>query len=318
MASHPSVNVFVQRLEVGLKTQTVWGINHAVWFFLMGVGGALFITRHLLRLNLGSILGLNGADIISLLAVVVGGAVLISDLGRPTRFMKALRNVRTSRISIGAICDFVFLAAAMVLLMPDLEIGGSRPFAFLPWGGPNPSSLVNQFLLAVAGISAFVVAVYAGFVLSFSASIPFWHTEAVPLQFLAYSFASTLGIGFIALPILGNIGVNIKLLEFMGILLLAACLVLTGSHIFNMTWSNPASRASVRMLIKGSLSRTFIGGVIVAGIIVPMLLLSLAYYSTGPVEYFTLAICGVLILAGGFLLRHSIMKAGIYAPALSF
>src|SRR5437867_6998186 len=128
-------NVFMDRFVLEPKVQRVWDIPHATWFTLMGLGGGLFIIARLLNLELalGLWLGLPVVDLVSFLAIAVGGLILIADLGKPLRFLRAVLNPRTSWISRGAIADFVFLLVGGLLIIPNLAIGEAHPFSWLPW-----------------------------------------------------------------------------------------------------------------------------------------------------------------------------------------
>src|SRR5919197_1229698 len=118
-------NVFMDRFVLEPKVQRVWDIPHATWFTLMGLGGGLFIVTRVLGLEgkLGLWLGMPAADLVSFLAIAVGGLILIADLGRPMRFVRAVVNARTSWISRGAIADFVFLIVGGLLVVPALRVG---------------------------------------------------------------------------------------------------------------------------------------------------------------------------------------------------
>ena len=97
-------NVFMDQFNLEARTQRVWDLNHAVWFTLMGLGGGVFLAGRILNLTegLGYLLGIPTVDIVSFVAIAVGGAILVADLGRPLQFWRAFVNVRTSWISWGA------------------------------------------------------------------------------------------------------------------------------------------------------------------------------------------------------------------------
>lgn len=309
-----AVNPFTVSLVMEPKPQTIWGVPHATWFFAMGVGGALFINRALFGIELGRVFGLMVADILSMILICAAGLVLISDLGKPFRVLRALMNPKTSWISIGAICDFVFLILAGLWLMGELDIGGQRPLAWLPWAGNSPIGILFQ---AVAGVAALIVILYPGLVLAYSPSIPFWNTMLIPLQFLIFAFASALGLAFVFalwLPIPTSLLAVRAMVE---ILLLAAALLLFVAHLFNGAYSHPTARISVERLLSGDLRPVFVWGTLAGGL---FLSLALGFWGTFLIQpapnVFLLALSGLATLPANWLSKYAIIKAGTYAPLL--
>jgi tetrathionate reductase subunit C len=299
---------------IGPKAQTVWGVPHASWFFAMGVGGALFINRLLFGMELGRFYGLIIADLLSMIVIAIGGVILIADLGKPLRVLRALMNPRTSWISIGAICDFVFLVLAGLWAICDLEWGGTRPFADLPWAGDSPLGILFQI---VAGLAAFIVIIYPGLVLAYSPSIPFWNTTLIPLQFLAFAFASAFGlVPIFALwnPISSGLLSAWATLE---VVVLASALLLLLAHILQGAYGHTAARVSVQRLMKQDLSLPFVWGTLVAGTLLPLLLVVNGYLSdSASTQLLLLAAAGVITLPGNWFSKYTIIKAGMYAPLL--
>ena len=123
-------NVFMDQFSLEPRTQRVWDLNHAVWFTLMGLGGGVFLAGRILDLtdDLGHWLGIPVVDIVSFVAIAIGGLILVADLGRPLQFWRAFANIRTSWISWGAWSDLIFLTVAGLLVLPALTLGDSRPF----------------------------------------------------------------------------------------------------------------------------------------------------------------------------------------------
>ena len=301
------------RWVVEPKPQTVWGVSHASWFFAMGVGGALFINRFAFGMELGRLYGVIVADLLSMIVIGIGGLILIADLGKPGRVLRALMNPRTSWISIGAICDFVFLTLAGLWAICDLEWGGARPFADLPWAGNSTLGLAFQIVAAVA---AFIVIIYPGLVLAYSPSIPFWNTTLIPLQFLAFAFASALGL----VPIFAI--VNPVSPEFLAdcanleLIVLGSALLLFIAHVLQGAYGHMAARVSVNRLMKEDLNLAFVWGTLFAGILVPLLLVWNADASDGKAQLVVLVLAGILTLPGNWLSKYAIIKAGVYAPLL--
>jgi tetrathionate reductase subunit C len=309
-----AANSFTVSLVMESKPQTIWGVPHATWFSAMGVGGALFINRALFGIELGRVYGLIVADILSMFLICVAGLILIADLGRPLRVLRALMNPRTSWISIGAIGDFVFLILAGLWLIAEIEIGGQHPLAWLPWTGDSPLGIAFQ---AVAGFAALIVILYPGLVLAYSPSIPFWNTMLIPLQFLIFAFASALGLAFVFalwLPIPAHLLATWATVE---ILLLVVALLLFVAHLLNGTYSHPTARVSVHRLLSGDLRGVFVWGTLAGGLLLSLVLgfSAMFWMQPGP-NVFLLALSGLVTLPGNWLSKYAIIKAGTYAPLL--
>jgi formate-dependent nitrite reductase membrane component NrfD len=301
------------RWVVEPKPQTVWGVSHASWFFAMGVGGALFINRLVFGIELGRVYGMIAADLLSMLVIGIGGLILIADLGKPERVLRALMNPRTSWISIGAICDFIFLILAGLWVICDFEWGGVRPFADLPWAGNSTLGLAFQIVAAVA---AFIVIIYPGLVLAYSPSIPFWNTTLIPLEFLAFAFASALGIVplcALVSPVSSEFLADCANLQ---LIVLGSALLLFVAHVLQGTYGHMAARVSVNRLIKEDLNFAFIWGTLFAGILVPLLLVLNADASNRKSQLMFLVLAGLLTLPGNWFSKYAIIKAGVYAPLL--
>lgn len=309
-----SGNPFTRRWVMEPKRQTVWGIPHATWFFAMGVGGALYLNRVLFGIELGRLLGMSLADVLGMALISIGGLILIADLGQPRRFLNALLNPRTSWISVGAICDFVFLGADGLYLLPSLEVGGVAPFAGLPLG---EATVLGVVLQAIAALAAFVVIVYPGLVLASTTAIPFWNTTLIPLQFLLYAFASALGLAIVAAA-LGQPQSAIPGSWLLGGgLTLVLCLLLLMAHLLNAANARGTALASAVILLRGDLWLPFWIGCLGLGLALPLLLGLYAYATlASPANPILLAIAGLLTLPGNYFSKYCVIRAGLYAPFL--
>lgn len=299
-----SGNSFTGRLSIEAKPQSVWGMNHAIWFFCMGLGSALYLNRLLFGIEVGSVLGMSVADVLGIALVSIGGLILIADLGRPLRFLRALRNVRHSWISPGAIADFTFLFLGGLLLLPDLSINGSEPLAALPWA---QGTELERMLSWVAAVAALLIIVYPGLVLSFSPSIPFWNTTLIPLQFLGSAFAGAAGVAYL----LGSPGPTAAVVALVAVL---ATLAFCVAHVLNARYQRGAARLGADKVMRGSLAPHFVWGNLLLGLAVPAAILIL--HLNGALGGSALALAGLLMVAGNFLSKYAVIKAGYYAPLL--
>ena len=308
------INPFTGRWVIEPKIQNVWGNQHATWFTFMGIGGALFISRMLLGIELGRFWGMTWADMLSLVLIGVGGLILIADLGKPLRLLRAVLNPRTSWISVGAICDFIFMGFAGLWTLADLEIPGVLSLTGLPWHGDSPLGLAFQVIAALAAV---VVIAYPGLVLASSPSIPFWNSALIPIQFLVNGFASAFALGLIYAAITTVEPGTLTMWLAVTAALLVSSLFLQIGHLLNGQYSHIAGRFSVRRLVAGDLQLVYLGGVIVAGLIVPLALVAYALVADpGSIAITVAAVAGVLIVVANWLSKHTVIRAGAYAPLM--
>jgi formate-dependent nitrite reductase membrane component NrfD len=304
-------NVFMDRFVLEPKVQRVWGVPHATWFTLMGVGGGVFVLSRLLgvELELGTLLGLPLADLISFAAIALGGLILIADLGKPLRFIRAVMNPGTSWISRGAIADFVFLIVGGLLVLPGLELGDARPFDGLPWD-PGATNGLGRAMEIVALVAAVIVMFYAGQVLAAPRAIPYWHSPLIPLQFLASSAATSMAI-VMALEAANDRDISAGqcwlLIAFLAILLLAV-----GAHL-RIDADRPGKAESIARLTNGEHRAAFLGGVVGLGTALALVLALVGGAASGSRE--VIAVLVVLCtLPAGFYLRLLTLRVGIFPP----
>jgi formate-dependent nitrite reductase membrane component NrfD len=278
-----------QSFTVELRGQEEWSWLVAIDLFLGGLGGGLFLLFKIFKLPL--IMG-----IVSLALVVLGALVLFAELGRPARAWRVIARPLTSWISRGVIAVSLFIAAGALSVAPQLNA-----FAFLPWG---QGTMAGTILGSVAAIAAFFVALYPGFVLSASPSIPSWNSPLLPVLFL---FSSLLGATGIALLLSSPLGISDGALQpifYLAALLIAVNLGLVVTHLMTLNRSVEAARESARRLNQGALGWTFKLGVILVGMLLPLSII--AWLPSGAI------VAGALILIGGLLFRYCILKAGVY------
>ena len=306
-------NVFMDQFNLEARTQRVWDVNHALWFTLMGLGGGVFLAGRILNLTegLGSLLGIPSVDAVSFLAIAVGGAVLVADLGRPLQFWRAFVNIRTSWISWGAWSDLIFLAAGGLLVLPALSVGRSEPFAGLPWD-PHGRDGAGLALEIIAGVAAVVVMTYAGAVLARPRSIPYWNSPAVPLQFLLSSAAMSVAVVMLIEVIAGR-PVSCGQLALLGSLA-AGLTVAIVVHLVTRA-GTPGKKESLDRLQRGQYRSMFMLGVFGAGTVAPAVLafVGAVVGTSGARDALALISCALLV-PGGFWLRLLTLRVGIFPP----
>jgi formate-dependent nitrite reductase membrane component NrfD len=304
-------NVFMDRFLLEPKVQRVWDVPHATWFTLMGLGGGLFIIARLLdlELSLGIWWGLPAVDLVSFLAIALGGFILIADLGKPLRFIRAVLNPRTSWISRGAIADFVFLLAGGALVVPNLAIGDSRPFSWLPWDA-SAGNLAGGTIEVVTMLAGVVVVFYAGQVLASPRSIPYWNSADIPLQFLLSSLALSMATLMLMEVVVGR-GVSGGQLGLLAGFLAA----LGGVMVWHLVTRGdvPGKSHSVEALLRGRYRTWFVPGVLVGGTVLPAVLAVAAIPADVARDTVAVIVFAILVPAS-FLLRLITLRVGIFPP----
>jgi formate-dependent nitrite reductase membrane component NrfD len=283
------------------------GVLIALAFFLGGISGGLYLAS----LFFDSMLGMFIAWLVALLM----GMVDMGHLSKPLRFWRMLLKPRTSWISRGFIVIWLFIGCAVIQLALSYWLPGAAETVFK----------------VLAGILAFGVAIYSGFVVSFVGGIKLWNSAMVPILFVVAGLTGGLALllailmatyagGDDLIPIMYNA------IMMLGMLVIYAIFVAV--YLWVATYGSDAARDSVMRMLRGSIAPVFWIGVALLGIIIPVALLIVAaivLQVSAPILITTAAttlqpLVPVLITAivctiiGGVALRYVILKAGMYNP----
>jgi polysulfide reductase chain C len=286
--------------------QTAWGWL-LIWdFFLAGTGAGAYLTgimaefmgeKHRVAAKIGTFLSA---------PLVIGGVLfLMLDLGRPDRFMFVFDNFG-SLIAIGSVFITAFLVVSVVHI--GLWIW---PFKVL-----EKATAARRVLGVIGVVLALGVMIYPGMAMSLT-SIPFWMTGLLPLLFIGvatlcgtaatvmvlavYHARSTgeakeraLGsLKALAMPLLG-LGVFV-------LVVLAFFTVAVGRIA-------PPALESAMLLTSGPFAVLFWGGLVIAGLVLPIVLLGMGVKANGRLP----------MLTGGLVLRYLVVSAGISVAPLPY
>lgn len=301
--------------DLAYPVQRHWGAKVAFYLYLGGTGAGLVFLEVLLRW--WGILDAWTAGIgmwIGLALAILSALAIFDHLGPVSRWNAhfAFRNLRRSWISRGVTMLFVLLALRLLLALPTLP--GAHG---LPWAEGTP---VGDALRVVVLVFAFAFMAYTGLVISTWNSIAFWNTPLVPVLFTGFSLLG----GLVALPAIAWIAngppaahtVFGFMLSTM-LVLLATDAAMLGLYLYGMSTATRPARASVAMLLRGTVSRRFVGGTVALGLIAPALVfvpaaLGAISCSNATAPLFFAAIGAVQL--GGYFLRDAILRAGVYGP----
>jgi formate-dependent nitrite reductase membrane component NrfD len=288
----------------GVTVQTEWtthGTNPVrallleIAFFAGTVGPGLYMFAAALRYNAGMLLGL--------LVVVFGYALPhAAYLGRMERSWRAILRPGESWISRGFIFAnaFIILAALSVAhYIPALKSGPLRP-----------DSAAFEYIVIGACISAFLLAMYPGFLFSVLKAIPFWHSFVLIPLFLIQAFGGGAAVTIIMLVLRGAEPEYIQRIAAIDVLFVAVTAGLVGMQLLVGLKSGPTGRISVLILTKGPYRRLFVYGAVAVGLVAPLVLFAIVGFLGAPAAIVVPA--ALMQLAGILLFKYCILNAGAY------
>lgn len=277
--------------------QTEWIERRGVLVWIAEVFTSLGAGLYLVSLFFNSLWGMLIAWLIILILKI---PLHIVYFGKPLRFWRTVPPFtnawRTSWFTRGITFTILFTGFAFVQLILSFLLPGTG------W---------DIAFRVLAGISAFLVGIYSGFIMSYCKSIPFWNSAILPLVFLFAGIAD--GFALIMAVGLGAGHVNIQAIETGSRTLLTINAVIIATYLWNATYVSETAKHSAAQLLRGSMALPFWLGVVAFGIIIPLGISGVSYVAGGASS--TLLIAAILVhTLGAFALKYSLLKAGIHKP----
>jgi formate-dependent nitrite reductase membrane component NrfD len=260
-------------------------------FFLGGISGGLFMAAA----YFDSVLGMFIAVLISALM----GVSYMIHLGQPSQFWRMLSKPKTSWISRGFLFIFLYAGFALIVIILDYWV-------------PSATTAIITFKV-LGGIFAFAQSIYTGFVVSYVSAIKLWNSAILPILFVICGFSG--GLAILMGISLGGSAAQINTIENMTRITLIAFAVILIVYLWNTTYSNVAARDAVARLLGGNIAAIFWIGVVVLGVIIPIVISIVSYYIEASSPLLLTAVVTEII--GGLSLRYIILKGGIYIPLTS-
>jgi formate-dependent nitrite reductase membrane component NrfD len=266
------------------------GIMVAFAMFFGGISGGLYLAS----LYFNNMWGM----FIAWLLAMAAGVTDMAHLSKPLRFWRMLSRPGSSWITRGFILIWLFLGAAMIQL------------ALSQWASGNAWETVFK---VIAGIMAFGVAIYSGFVIGYVGAVKIWNTGLVPILYVISGLTAGLAV-VILVSLNGSAATLLTISKFLlaGLVVYA---IFVAIYFWVATYSSESARDSAVRVLKGTIAPAFWLGVVTIGIIIPIALIApFALNQNVSAAGFTVAAAGAII--GGIMLRYVILKAGVYSPLL--
>jgi len=289
----------IQDLRQDFRPQREWGEGRGLFLvighFLVGVAAGAWLF--------GLLFGYLPGLVVGFLLAGAGGIAHLAFLGRPERFWKMARRIKTAWVARGFLGLTLFLVGA-ALYLPPLLLGS------WPWGPASAIAWLG-WLMAAAGMVVLIV--YMGFVYTASKGIPFWNSPLHPVLYMAYAFrggAAALLVAMAALGIPSQDTAERLITIWIGVT--TVVIVLFALEIQGaLTSGNVAARRSVREMLAGRVAVYFYGGTLVLGLLVPLVLVS---GQLAPLSLAVLAAIGLFSAVGDFFMKYATIRAGVYLP----
>jgi polysulfide reductase chain C len=258
----------------------------AVAMFLGGIAGGLYLAS----LYFDNLWGM----FIAWIFAMGMGLFDMAHLSKPTRFWRIAFRAGSSWISRGFVFVILFIGAAGIQLLLSLIT--------------NETTAAEVFFRVVAGIFAFGVAIYSGFVVGFVNGIKFWNSALMPILVVAAGLAggSAVLLATAAYISAGDFATVQTFARFMLVIYAVAIFI----HLWVSTYAGTTAKDSAVALLKGNLAGLFWLVIVGIGIVIPLIL----EFTMGAGSSIALIVSAVLVLAGNLTLRYAILKAGRYNP----
>ena len=276
--------------------QTEWidrrGLVLWIAFYAGGLGGGLYLVS----LYFNSLWGMFISWLI--IAVLKGGAHLIF-LGKPQRFWRIVTRPQSSWLARGFIFVMLFIVFSAIQMI------------FTYWLPGTAGEIIFKVL---AGLTALAVAIYTGFVLNTVKAVPFWNSPLLPLLFVLCGILGGFGLSVIIALNGGHVNITAAEAGSRWLLIINAFLIII--YLWRAAERESTGKQSVLEQISGSNAPIFWTGVVILGIIIPLVIAFSSYFISEISA--TILVTGVgCEVVGGLALRYCVLKAGAYNPLVA-
>jgi formate-dependent nitrite reductase membrane component NrfD len=271
------------------QTEWIEGRGILLWlaFFFIELGAGLYFIANIFESWPGMLAGW-------LICLVLGGGLHFLYLGKPFRVYRAFMKPQTSWISRGMIFIAFFALLGLIQLL-SLQLLQANPLA----------------LKVIIGVVAFLEVIYGGFAMSYVSALPIWSTPLIPA---IYTVASIWGGTelLVGINLLGH--QHVADAESWGRILLIFFAFLLVLYLFSIRYVSNTSHEAIHRIVKGDLALLFYTGVILIGLLFPLVVASLSFLGMlNPMVIIVGILCGII---GDLSMRYCIMKGALYTPLL--
>ena len=291
--------------------QTEWIERRGILVWIAEVFTALGAGLYLVALYFDSLVGM---FIAWLIIVVLKIPLHMAYFGKPLRFWRTVPPFtnawKTSWFSRGITFTVLFTGFGFIPLLFLFSPSALVISSWLPGIGWEVAEIAFKVL---AGIIAFLVGIYSGFIMNYCRSVPFWNSALLPLVFIFCSIAD--GFALIMAIALAGGQVDIMAAEAGSRVLLIISALIMATYLWSATYTSSTAKQSVIELIRGKIALIFWIGIVAFGIIIPLAISAFSYFA-GEASVPLLITAITCHTIGAFALKYCLLKAGIHNPVL--
>jgi sulfite dehydrogenase (quinone) subunit SoeC len=286
----------VHQWMVNYTSQTEWidkrGLFLWIAFYTGGLGGGLYLVSLFFNSFWGMLIGW------AIVAFIKGGTHFVF-LGKPQRFWRIMMHPQTSWLARGFLFVVSFAALGFIQLVISWQ-----------WPG-SPAEIVFK---ALAGIMAFCVAIYTGFVLKAVKGVPFWNSWLLPVLFIMCGVLGGFGLS-VAIALAGG-DIVLTQAETGSRILLSVNILLIVVYLLLASKREAVGKQTVFEQIRGQNAPVFWIGIVILGLVIPVAvsILALASGEVNSILLITGVVCEII---GGLSLRYVVLKGGAYKPLVA-
>lgn len=285
-----------------------WNILVPLYFFMLSLSAGVILVLALgdiLKLEIPKSLKQVGY-LVGLVAIGVAPVFIIMDLGQPLRFLSMMNpgNFQiTSPMSWGG--WLLILYGLGVLFTAKNHLLSSGSVSFSQAAAASEAGKTGSWIMLVL---ALMVAAYPGVELGVVKAIPLWNSDLLPVYFISTTFLAGAAIMGLLLPATRQTDGNVaeKLGQLLSIFI-AVSLVWIVFRTVVLSGAGGHSSEAISALWKNSV---FLGGELVAGLLIPLALLIFGGAKSKPG---LLAVASALVILGVFCMRYALIFVGLGA-----
>ncbi len=263
-------------------------------FFFSEIGAGIYLVSLFLNFPPGRLTGW-------LITLLLGGLVHLAYLGQPMRSWRILLRPAASELSRGLWAILLFALIGFFQVAPVV-------YSALPWTGTH--TLLN----IVMGILCVLLVAHGFMTMGVVKALPIWNTSMmIPLSLL-----SGLWVGSQTVEVMMFMaGKDISPAELWARWSLLGYAGTLGLFIWGAAHASETAWASARKFLKEDNTLYFYIGVILIGIIIPLMItLSIWSGGAGQPGGGTLLLRFLCVVVGDLAMRYSIMRSAVYAPLI--